>query len=88
MQLHGDVQEDVYERIHERWGTVGVVELSSVIGYYTLVAMTLNVHRIPLPDGVKAPLDVPTDTHCGLPSLTAPAPARFQDCAQPATGEC
>ncbi|WAB95974.1 carboxymuconolactone decarboxylase family protein [Pseudomonas putida] len=87
MQLHGDVQEDVYERIHQRWGTVGVVELSSVIGYYTLVAMTLNVHRIPLPDEVNSPLHVVTDTQCGLPRLTEPAPAVLQAGAHPAMGE-
>jgi 4-carboxymuconolactone decarboxylase len=30
---------------------VGVVELTALIGYYTMVAMTLNAHEIPLPDG-------------------------------------
>jgi 4-carboxymuconolactone decarboxylase len=56
LQHCGDVPEPVYQRVFARWGAVGAVELSSVIGYYTLVAMTLNVHRIPLPDGVAQPL--------------------------------
>ena len=30
---------------------VGVVELTAVIGYYTMVSMTLNAHRLPLPEG-------------------------------------
>ncbi|WP_020660798.1 carboxymuconolactone decarboxylase family protein [Amycolatopsis benzoatilytica] len=51
LQQTGDVDEEVYRRVWQRWSEVGVVELSSVVGYYTLVAMTLNVHRIPVPDG-------------------------------------
>ena len=39
-----------------RWQAVGVVELTALIGYYTMVAMTLNCHDIPLPDGVPPPL--------------------------------
>ena len=56
----GRVTDAVYFRIHERWGTVGAVELTSVIGYYSMVAMTLNAHQLPLPDGAVAPLSVPT----------------------------
>jgi len=29
----------------------GVVELTALNGYYAMIAMTLNEHRIPLPDG-------------------------------------
>jgi 4-carboxymuconolactone decarboxylase len=28
-----------------------VVELTAVIGYYTMVAQTLNAHQLPLPEG-------------------------------------
>ncbi|NVK62403.1 MAG: carboxymuconolactone decarboxylase family protein [Rhodobacteraceae bacterium] len=52
----GDVDPDSYAAIVARWGEVGAVELTAVIGYYTLVAMTLNVHRIPLPEGVSCSL--------------------------------
>ncbi|MGZ3410318.1 MAG: carboxymuconolactone decarboxylase family protein [Xanthobacteraceae bacterium] len=45
------VSEPVYARALERFGAVGVVELTALIGYYTMVAMTLNAHEIPLPDG-------------------------------------
>ena len=38
------------------FGPGGVVELTGVIGYYTMVAMTLNAHEIPLPDGATPPL--------------------------------
>jgi 4-carboxymuconolactone decarboxylase len=37
------------------WGVVGVVELTALIGYYTMVAMTLNAHEFPLPAGVAPP---------------------------------
>lgn len=37
-------------------GVTGVVELTALIGYYTMVAMTLNAHDIPLPEGEKPPL--------------------------------
>ena len=45
------VGDETHRRIRERFGTVGVVELTALIGYYTMVAMTLNAHEIPLPDG-------------------------------------
>ena len=45
-----------YQRVLARWHAVGVVELTALIGYYTMVAMTLNCHDIPLPDGVPPPL--------------------------------
>ncbi|MFX1676456.1 carboxymuconolactone decarboxylase family protein [Paraburkholderia sp. A2WS-5] len=56
LQQTGNVDEEVYQRVMHRWGNVGVVELGAVIGYYTLVSMTLNVHQIPLPDDVSPPL--------------------------------
>lgn len=54
----GDVDQSSYAAILARWGEVGVVELTAVIGYYSMVAMTLNVHRIPIPSGVEASLDI------------------------------
>jgi len=53
---NGDVSESTYAAIITRWGEVGAVELTAVIGYYSMVAMTLNVHRVPLPQGVSADL--------------------------------
>ncbi|CAD5258803.1 MULTISPECIES: carboxymuconolactone decarboxylase family protein [Halomonadaceae] len=64
----GDIEDDVYQAIVVRWGEVGAVELTAVIGYYSMVAMTLNVHRIPLPDGVTASLP-------GSPMTLAQMPA-------------
>jgi 4-carboxymuconolactone decarboxylase len=45
------VSETTYRGALELCAIVGVVELTALIGYYTMVAMTLNAHDIPLPDG-------------------------------------
>ncbi|MBE9603749.1 carboxymuconolactone decarboxylase family protein [Acetobacteraceae bacterium H6797] len=56
MQLTGNVPDAVYADAVKRFGARGVVELTGVIGYYTMVSMTLNAHDIPLPDGIAPPL--------------------------------
>ena len=50
LQTTGQVSDATYAAVLRRWGARGVVELTAVIGYYTMVAMTLNAHRIPVPD--------------------------------------
>ena len=50
------VSQQAYARVHERFGTLGVVQLTALLGYYTMVAMTLNTHAIPLPEGAAPPL--------------------------------
>jgi 4-carboxymuconolactone decarboxylase len=49
------VSDAVYQRALTHLGAVGIVELTALIGYYTMVAMTLNAHEIPLPDGAQPP---------------------------------
>ncbi|MGE8623199.1 carboxymuconolactone decarboxylase family protein [Acinetobacter schindleri] len=51
--IQGDVEQSIYTAVMTRWGEVGVVELSSVIGYYSMVAMTLNVHNVPIPEEMQ-----------------------------------
>jgi 4-carboxymuconolactone decarboxylase len=46
------VGDEAHRRVTQRFGVVAVVELTALIGYYTMVAMTLNAHQIPLPEGV------------------------------------
>lgn len=46
-----DVDDATYARAVEAFGQPGVVELAAVIGYYGLVAATLNAFRVPVPDG-------------------------------------
>lgn len=57
IQERGRVSESIYQRVWERWKALGVVELTALIGYYTMVSMTLNAHEIPLPDGRQPPLE-------------------------------
>lgn len=42
-------------------GEKGVVELTALVGYYTMVAMTLNAHEIPLPEGAEAAFKLPQE---------------------------
>lgn len=50
------VSQPVYDKVLARWGVNGVVELTALTGYYSMVAMTLNAHEFALPDGAEAPL--------------------------------
>ena len=55
----GRISEPCYQAVHARHGTVGIVELTALVGYYTMVAMMLNAHDVRLPDsvtGAGAPL--------------------------------
>lgn len=61
LQQSGQVPRAVYDRAVARFGVAGIVELTALIGYYTMVSMTLNAHEIPLPEGVADPLTGPDD---------------------------
>ena len=52
----GSVPEPVYDAARMVVGDVGLVELTALVGYYSMVAMTLNAHEIPLPDGAQPAL--------------------------------
>jgi len=43
------VSEGVYQTTLGHLGVVAVVELTALIGYYTMVALTLNAHEFPVP---------------------------------------
>jgi 4-carboxymuconolactone decarboxylase len=50
------VEDGTYRRALEQLGVTGVVELTALVGYYTMVAMTLIAHELPLPEGTLPPL--------------------------------
>lgn len=50
----GQVGNELYNSLHSIIGTAPLVELTAVIGYYSMVAMTLNVHQVPVPDHENA----------------------------------
>jgi len=55
------VSHSTYQNTLAHFGEKTVVELTALVGYYTMVAMTLNAHEIPLPEGVQAAFALPQD---------------------------
>ena len=52
---HG-VSDGTYANAEKHLGSAGVVELVGLLGYYTMVSMTLNVFEVGLPEGEPLPL--------------------------------
>lgn len=57
-RLHS-ITDDTYARALRLLGERTLVELTALVGYYTMVAMTLNAHEIPLPEGVAPAFALP-----------------------------
>jgi 4-carboxymuconolactone decarboxylase len=57
-ELHRNqsVSDTTYARALKRFGEQGVIDMTGLTGYYTVLAMIMNVARTPLPEGVKPPL--------------------------------
>lgn len=53
------VSDGTYADALARLGERKLVELVALVGYYTMVAMTLNAHEIPLPEGVRPAFALP-----------------------------
>ncbi len=45
------VPDGVFNAAMEAFGKTGVVELTGIVGYYSLVAQTLNAFQVPVPEG-------------------------------------
>lgn len=60
-ELHAKkrVTDRTYARLHAILGDAGMVEFVGILGYYALVAMTLDVFRVPLPGDAKPPFAEP-----------------------------
>jgi 4-carboxymuconolactone decarboxylase len=56
IQVNGEPDDAAYAAILARWGERGVVELTALIGFYSMVSVALNAHRIPLPSGAPPAL--------------------------------
>jgi 4-carboxymuconolactone decarboxylase len=52
----GQPDDQAYERAAQRFGREGVLDILSLCGYYSLLAMVLNTACIPLPDNAPPPL--------------------------------
>ncbi|MCB1742311.1 MAG: carboxymuconolactone decarboxylase family protein [Gammaproteobacteria bacterium] len=53
----GRVGDASFDAVVRRFGHRGMVDLVGIMGYYGLIAMSLNIFEQPLPDGVSPPLD-------------------------------
>lgn len=53
---HHRASDATYQRILAAYGIAGIVELTALIGYYSMVALTLNAHEIGVPEGAQPPL--------------------------------
>lgn len=80
---YGDVSEGAYQAALYRFGAVGVVELTALIGYYSLVAMTLNSHDVPVPRGLDDALPAVAGAGRGNRPLARLAPAQALAQAEP-----
>jgi 4-carboxymuconolactone decarboxylase len=63
LNRHRSVAAATHAAACRHLGDAGVVELTALVGYYTMVAMTLNAHEIELPDGAVEAF--PTPQHAG-----------------------
>ncbi len=53
---HHRASDATYQRILAAYGVPGIVELTALIGYYAMVALTLNAHDIGVPEDTTPPL--------------------------------
>ena len=56
VHLNGQVTDPTYHRAKNAFGERGVIDLATICGYYSLLAMVMNVARTPLPEGVDGEL--------------------------------
>jgi 4-carboxymuconolactone decarboxylase len=56
LRQNHSVSDATYARAVSKFGEQGVVDMTGLVGYYTTLAMIMNVARSPLPEGKKAPL--------------------------------
>ena len=61
LNRYNSTSQKTYDRALKLLGERGVVELAALVGYYTMVAMTLNVHELPFPEGVTPPFKRPQE---------------------------
>lgn len=56
LRVRQSVSDPAYEKIVNRFGEQGVVDIAGLCGYYTLLSMLMNTARTPVPPGIKPPL--------------------------------
>ena len=71
--IDGERHGMLFDPVRNRWDVLGVVELTAVVGYYSMVAMTLNAHDIPLPARIPPELNSAPASRTALPPATRAA---------------
>jgi 4-carboxymuconolactone decarboxylase len=56
LRQNQSVSDATYARAVSKFGEQGIIDMSGLVGYYTALAMIMNVARTPLPEGTKPPL--------------------------------
>jgi 4-carboxymuconolactone decarboxylase len=56
LRQNQSVSDATYARAVSKFGEQGVIDMTGLVGYYTTLAMIMNVARSPLPERKKAPL--------------------------------
>ncbi len=56
LQMHGQVSEPTYAAALAAIGRDAIVDVTALVGFYTMVAMMLNAHQIPMLDNEPPPL--------------------------------
>ncbi len=57
LQDNQSVSDATYARALAKFGEAGVVEMATIQGYYTYLAMVMNAARVGVPPNVKPPLE-------------------------------
>ena len=52
------VSNATFERAKKEISETGVIDLVGIVGYYSLVSVTLNTFELAVPDGEKVPFDI------------------------------
>jgi len=74
LHVKQSVSDATYARAVAAFGEAGVVDLTAVAGYYSTLAMILNVTRTPVPPGKRSPLAKLPGNSRGRRSVGAAAP--------------
>ena len=51
------IREDTYHELVETLGEAGIMEIATLIGYYSAISIILNTFEIPVPETSTAPFE-------------------------------
>ena len=51
---HNRVDDETFQNLKNYIGKQGIVDITGLVGYYTIVGFTLNAFEVPPPEGVEA----------------------------------